>query len=330
MIENCPEDAWARRELALHLANHGRTDEALESLEIGRRLERDSPSYFYTLGHVYHKADRIGESVATYEEAIRRSVDNDVAITELIGMARGKEERDETMHFIASEFAQQESFGDGLLTFRDQAAVHMEPDDLYRILDNLLEDHREIWQCWSTCIQQLLACERNEEAHELAKEAVIRFPLLARLWADLADVCKEIHEPEGQIEVLRRAVEIAPGWSYAARELAEALESNDQGEEGRVVLEQAVARAPLDPVNHGYLADAWWNGGEGDEALKRVEIALKMDPGYDWAWRALAEWSEKLEKPGLALEKVRDITQTRPGDPRLAGPGPNAYAYPES
>ena len=78
----------------------------------------------------------------------------------------------------------------------------MEPDDLLRILQGLLDDHLEIWQCWSTTIQQLLICGRLEEAHELAKEGVTRFPLQARLWVDLAEVRRAQNETEGQIEAL--------------------------------------------------------------------------------------------------------------------------------
>jgi tetratricopeptide (TPR) repeat protein len=86
------------------------------------------------------------------------------------------------------------------------------------------------------------------------------------------------------------------------RELAEALEENHQSEEARVVLEQAVARTPLDPVNHGYLADNLWNAGDSEEAFDRLRIALKLDPGYDWAWRAAQEIGPSMEAPDRALQ----------------------------
>ena len=37
LIDLCPDDAWARRELALHLANHGRSAEALAELDAAPR-----------------------------------------------------------------------------------------------------------------------------------------------------------------------------------------------------------------------------------------------------------------------------------------------------
>ncbi|MCE9532136.1 MAG: tetratricopeptide repeat protein, partial [Planctomycetes bacterium] len=315
LIAQCPEDAWAHRELALHLANVGRGEEALNELEISRRLEPDSPSYFFTLGHVQSKSDRPSDAREAYEEAIRQSVDNEVAIAELVALA-GEEDKEETLQFVADELKSQPNFGDGLLTFRDQAVNIIEPDDLLRILQALLDDHVELWQCWSTTIQQLLICSRLEEAHELAKEAVTRFPLLARVWVDLAEVRRAQNEIEGQIEALRQAVTVAPGWSFAARELAETLEANQQSEDARVVLEQAVARSPLDPVNHGYLADNLWNANESEEAIERLRIALKLDPGYDWAWRALGDWSERMELAAQGLEVAREVARLRPGDYR--------------
>ncbi len=315
LIEQCPDDAWAHRELALHLVNQGLNDEAFAELEIARQLEPDNPSNFYTLGHLCTKTDRVAEARTAYEDAIQQSVDNEVAIAELVNLA-GEEDRENTLQDIAHEFTQQANFGDGLLAFRDQAVNVMEPDDLLRILQGLLDDHVDLWQCWSVAIQQLIICGRNEEAHELAKEAVVRFPLLARLWVDLAEVRRAMHEADGQIEALRQAVGVAPGWSFAARELAEALEEHHQSEEARVVLEQAVARAPLDPVNHGYLADNLWNAGESEEAFERLRIALRLDPGYDWAWRALGDWAERMEAPERALKTAREVAQLRPGDPR--------------
>jgi tetratricopeptide (TPR) repeat protein len=315
LLEQCPEDALARREIALHLANGGRGEEALAELEIAKRLDPESPSYLFTLGHVCNKTDRVAEARAAYEEAVRRSVDNEVAVTELVNMA-GEEEKEEVLQFVADQLKEQPVFGDGLLTFRDQAVNVMEPDDLLRILQHLLDEHPDLWQGWSTTVQQLLICGRAEEAHELAKEAVAHFPLLARLWVDLAEVRRAQGDADGQIEALRQAVVVAPGWSFAARELAEALEANQQSEDARVVLEQAVARAPSDPVNHGYLADNLWNSGESDEAFERLRSALKMDPGYDWAWRALGDWSERMETPEKALDTAREVARLRPGDHR--------------
>lgn len=319
LIELCPDDASSHRELALQLSNQGHTNEAMAELEIAKGLEPDSPSYYFTLGLTLRRADKPNAAREAFEEAIRRSIDNEGAIIELMNLAKSDEEKKETIEFLAEEFKRQRLIGDGLLTFREQAmAAHdaIEPDDLLRILQEISDEHPDIWQATSTLIQQLTVCGRIEEARELAKDAVERYPLLSRLWVDLAEVAQAQEDRDAQIDALRRAVEIAPGWSYPARELADALEAHEQPEEARVVLEQAVARSPLDPVNHGYLADNLWNGEEAAEALRRLGIALRIDPGYDWAWRHLAVWSERRDEGDKAAEVARDVCRLRPGDPR--------------
>lgn len=352
LINLSPTDAWARRELALHLANNSHADEALVEMEAAREIEPDSPSYLFTLGHSLTRADRVKEARDVYEEAIRRSVDNDVAITELLNLSRGEKEKSATIEMIAEELKRQRLVGDGLLTFREQAAQApdaIEPDDLLQMLQEIYDEHPDTWQAWSALIQQMTACGRLEEARELAKDAVERYPLLARLWVDLAEVCQAQEDRDAQIDALYQAVRVAPGWSYAARELADAMESVDRADEARVVLEQSVARSPLDPVNHGYLADNLWNSSESvmsedaadqgdlDEkyaAIDRLRIALKIDPGYDWAWRHLGLWTDRLGEPAKAQSIAREVCSLRPGDPRgwlalarmLQGPDGNEEA----
>ena len=319
LIELCPDDASSHRELAMHLANHGHATEALAELDIARGIEPDNPSYFFTLGHALRRADKPDEAREAYEEAIRRNADNEGAISELMNLAKTDEDKKEAIDFLAEELRRQRLIGDGLLVFREQAmAAHeaIEPDDLLRLLQEIADEHPDIWQATSMLIQQLTVCGRIDEARELAKDAVERYPLLARLWVDLAEVAQAQEDRDAQIDALRHAVEISPGWSYPARELADALEAHDQPEEARVVLEQAVARAPLDPVNHGYLADNLWNAEEASEALRRLGIALRIDPGYDWAWRHLAVWSERQDESEKAAEVARDVCRLRPGDPR--------------
>ena len=145
-------------------------------------------------------------------------------------------------------------------------------------------------------------------------------------------MCHAQEDRDGQIRALRQAVQVAPGWSYAARELADAMEANDESEEARVVLEQAVARSPLDPVNHGYLADNLWTAGDAAgaieptegtalqrDAIERLRIALRIDPGYDWAWRHLGLWTERMSEPQRAVEVARECVQGPAGRSARAG-----------
>ena len=99
LIEQCPEDAWARASWRCTwpiMAGRWKHSPNSKSL---RRLDPENPSYFYTFGHVCHKADQVAEAKAAYEDAIRRTVDNEVAISELVALARRRgKERSSSIH----------------------------------------------------------------------------------------------------------------------------------------------------------------------------------------------------------------------------------------
>ena len=316
IVQQCPEDASAHRDLALQLLNTNRYEEAIAELEIAQEIEPDHPSYFYTLGTIYQRMDRIGDANKIYQRALEVSLEHDIAITELVNLARGEEDKEEVLHNIAAEFDRQSVFGDSLLTFRDQAVVILDPEELLKYLQDWNTRHPGIWQTWSALTQQLLHLREIEKANELIHDALQRFPMQPRLWYDQAMICRHMGDIEGQIHAFRNAIQIAPNWSYVARELAETLDANNQSEDARVVLEQTVARSPLDPVNHGFLAEHLWNHGETDEAIERITQSLRLDPGADWAWRMLNEWTDRSEQPERAVEIAREITRTRPGDSR--------------
>src|SRR5262249_58484195 len=99
-------------------------------------------------------------------------------------------------------------------------------------------------------------------------------------------------------------------------QLAEAHERAGRPAEARALLEQAVARAPLDPLNHGYLADALWKLGEKEAAVDRLRHAVLLEPGYDWAWNALCDWAQEMGRPEAAVACARDLSARRPGEAR--------------
>src|SRR5581483_5159929 len=184
-------------------------------------------------------------------------------------------------------------------------------------LEQILDDRPDLWHAWSVMIQQMAGLMRLDEANALAREATDRFPLLAKLWMDRAQVCQAMGNAEGRLEALRQAVAVAPGWSPAARDLAEALDEAGEQQEAVVVMERAATRNPLDPFAHGFLAERLWDAGSSREALDRAKTAVRHEPGYDWAWHAVQLWSERLESPDEPAELARELTRDRAGDPRV-------------
>ncbi len=311
-----PADAWARRELALALARQGRHDEAAAEIGLAMQLEPASPSEAAVRAQVLELAGRRDEARNAYREAIRRSVDMDFAINRLVETSGSRAERTEVIAFIEAELARQVILGDGLLAFARLARGAMDPDALLASLRAAQEARPDLWHAWSALIRELVGRDRADEALELAREATSRFPLLVEIWLDLASVCRALGDRDGDLAALGRALQISPGHGIAARQRAMLLEKDGDHAGSRVVLERAVAHAPLDSYNHACLADAMWHLGEREPALERLLHALRLNPEYDWAWDTLRQWSSGLDRPQLPLELARELTEVRGGEAR--------------
>lgn len=311
-----PADAWARRELAGALSRQGRHDEALAEMSRASALDPASHAEACVRGLVLERAGRISEARAAYQEAIRRSADDDLAVARLMDTCDSRAERVADLAFIASELKRQVILGDGLLAFAHRARGSLEPDELLATLRAARQARPDLWHAWSAQISELEHRGELDEAVELARLAVERFPLLAAVWLDLSTVCRARGDAAGEIEALERALRLQPGWSMAARRRADVFEKAGNYAESCAVLERAVAHTPLDPANHGCLADALWHLNRKDEAVERLLQALRLEPGYEWAWETLREWSEKLKRPELPLNLARELTEQRGGEAR--------------
>jgi cellulose synthase operon protein C len=321
ILDDCPNDAWAWRQRALLLADRKQHDDALAAAKRAYDIEPGHPWYYGVAAQVHRRGDRPESAINVLREGIRKNVDQELLIAELILVSRGREEKRESLDFIEEELRRQPHTGDGLVAFVSHShQVFTEADEHLELLETLeefLDLRPDLWQAWSVTIQQMGGLNRLEEANELAREATARFPLLAKLWLDRAQVCHAMGNSEGRLDSLREAVAAAPGWSPAARELAEAFDDAGEPEDGIAVLRRNVVRSPLDPMAHGFLAEWLWEAGESREALDRAKLALRHEPGYEWAWHAMQMWSDRLEEADEPIELARELTRERPGDPRV-------------
>jgi tetratricopeptide (TPR) repeat protein len=323
LLDLCPHDAWAHRQMALVLADRKRDAEAVEHVRLAGEAEPDHPSQFAVLAHVHRRAGRTDSAIEAYRAAVRADVDHELAVAELISLSRGRKEKRRAARFVAEQLHRQPHAGDGLVVYRDQllhlAAEDDRPelfDELHAELEKELDRRPDLWQAWSLLIQQLGMAQRLDEAVALAEDAVERFPLSAQLWADLARVRGAKGEADERAEALRRAVAAAPTWPPAAHELAEALADAGEDAEAVAVLERASARSPLDPATHAALADRLWADGRSEEALARACLAVRHDPGFEPAWRMALAWADRLDRPDEPVDLARELTQARPGDVR--------------
>ncbi len=314
MITINPADAWTRRELATLLAERNEHAAALEEALRGQELAPNAEATFNILGYIHLRAGRTADARQWYEQGVRQSVDNEHAIGALMRLCRSTEERRKVLAFVQEELIRQVIFGDGLLAFRTHAVATLEPQEVLDRLRDAWRARPDLWHAWSALMQQLISMRQLDEALDLARQAGERFALLPRIWMDIADVHEARGDNEACVAALEQGRVINPRWGKLARRLAGAHEHQGQFSAARDVLEQAIARGPLDGHSHGYLAYVLWLLDQKDEAMRRLQQGLMLDPSIDAAWTMLRDWCVKLKTPAVAVDLARQVAVRRPGE----------------
>ncbi len=316
LVDIHPADAWTRRELALNLGEQERWPEALAEAEHALQLEPHHPNGYAVRGQLRARIGQTAAALEDYRRAVQLAVDTEFAIKGLVAACPTLAERKEALAFIEGELIRQVVFGPGLLAYYDVARLNLEPEEVLASVRLALKERPDLWQTWSVAIQQLAGMLRLEEALTLAQEATGCFPLVPQVWLDLALVQQLRLDRSGELQALEQALRMNPGWSVSAVRLAGAYDRSGDFERARTVLEHACARTPLEAVLHGGVAEILWKMGQKTDALERVQHALRLNPGYDWAWRALGSWAKELGRPNLAEQMARDLIARRSGEAR--------------
>lgn len=316
LLERHPVDPWARRELAVALARQQKWDEAMAEADLAESLEPNHPTVHLIRARAKESQGKVSEAREEYRRAIHISVDFEPAIDSLMATCDTRAQREEQLRFIYEELVRQVITGDGLLSYREHARGTVEPESLLATLQEALRQRPDLWHANAAVVRQLVELGRTDEALAVARAATERFPLLPRVWLELALAYRGKEDQQGEVESLRRALEINPSWSDAVHQLVETHRRRGDLPEAKAVLEQAVVREPRNCQNHAVLADVLWETGERDEAVQRMLRAVRMEPGYPWPWTKLRQWATESEQPDLALDPARELAETRPHEAR--------------
>ncbi len=316
LLELHPQNAWARRELAILLKGVGRVEEglaeALEALEIAPH----APSGYGIAAALLAEAGRRAEAMERLRESIRLDVNYSWAVDEYVSRQDGTAAKREALDFVRGEMVRQVLDGNVLHNYRSAALPVLEPDELLAQLEEVWTERPDLWESWSVLSAQALDAGHPDRALELSQEAAARFPLLPGAWRDLALVRRLRGEREEALAAIRRAVELNPDWELAWRTEADYLEEAGRRAEAVATLRRAVARLPDEGALHAMLAALLWRAGDADEAWSIAAGLVLREPGFDFAWERLAEWADPLGRRGELVGLARQIAETRPGEAR--------------
>ncbi len=327
-----PTNVWAHRERALAGLAQRNPSAALASLDEAERLDPLAPQTHALRGRALLAQ---GERAAA-RESLRRALSLDAGLNgvpaALLETGATPDEKRAELDFIHGELVRQSGgTGDGILAYRETAYPFLERSDLLARLDALRAARPDLWQGWSAVGWQLADAGHLDDARARATEAAERFPLLPRAWMDLAAIEKIRGDEEAQIAALNRALRTQADHGEASRQLAAAHRRAGRWTEATLVLEQAIAAAPLDVANRGALAETLWLSEESSktqdsrskegsnlksQAVEIITDALRREPGYEWGWQALERYATALGEPERLEGAVRLLTTTRPGEAR--------------
>ncbi|MBD2179307.1 C39 family peptidase [Pseudanabaena sp. FACHB-1998] len=316
LLEMNPIDYRTYSRLAKVLGEQKRFDAAFAAIERAMEINSNNSFLLSIHGNLYIAANRLVEAKKVLRESILLSVDMQSAILDLISIANTEAERLEVLEFVYHELMRQVSFGDGLITYVYCAKQNLTSDILNQKLRNLHQVHPALWQAWSSLIDQLKETNHLDEALDLADRATSQFPLLPRTWYDLALVYRDKQDIDGELRALHQALAINPSYASASRELSSVYERQENLTEAQSILEQAIARSPLDPYNYGCLADILWKQDLKELAIANLKKGIELEPGYTWAWQTLKVWSAQQQQSDLVIDMARNLTQKRSGEAR--------------
>lgn len=314
LVDINPKDAWSWRQIAWQLGRQQQLEAGFDACETAQHLDPHNPAYFTIYGYLCVLNKDIPTAKTAFKGAIQRSVDSSRAISELIDICQSTEEQKDVIDFIFHEFQKQVITGDGLFTFYQYARTVLTPEDFDQRIQEVHAARPDLWQVWTVRSRQLLSSDRTAEALAIAVEASERFPLLPRVWVDLAIVHRTCKDDEAEEQALQTALRINPGWDSAIQQLADLYDRTHALDKCKALLETALMHSPLEAYLHGYLADMRWKLDNRETALQQLQKALRLDPSYDWGWNRLQEWAQTLERPHLTADIARELTVTRSGE----------------
>ena len=315
-IELHPRDAWARREAAIVAIGHHQLDRAWKEIQLALELDPINENAHCIVGRVHELRGDLTAARSAYRRALALNIDCDLAVSNLIGTCDRPAERNAELTFILQQLRQQTTYGDGIIAYRDAANGRMAPDQLLAQLQEARDYRPDLWQAWSVVVHQHLDMNHRVQAIAIAKEATERFPMVPRLWLDLALAHRQADDHDAELAALERARSINPHWLDVARALSELYMSRNQYEEAERVIRQVVAIDPRDPVSLGALADCLYRADKKPAALESLAAACGDAPGFDWGWSRLCDWSSELDQGKTASETADKAIAARPHDAR--------------
>lgn len=316
-ISHHPTNAWGYRGLADALCNLELFDEALLAADEAIAVSSNSSASHYYRGKILLAKQQYEAARTSFRKAIELSCDYTYAYDPLLQCGFNHSTQQQDLAFIYEQLMTQVSYGDGLLAYQRVATTLLSAQDILQFLEHALDVRPDLWHAWVALTLTYRAAGENEKALDTIAQAANRFPLLPRVFQELAVSHRLLNQLDKAEFYYRHALSLSPGWTLPANNLCDLLEQQGRYDEAITTQRALIARNPLASSPYGYLADLLIREGRIAEAIQALERSLELDPLYLWAWRTLYQIQETEEGKLTLCHKIAAARQRFPNDESL-------------
>ncbi|MES2824111.1 MAG: tetratricopeptide repeat protein [Pseudomonadota bacterium] len=316
-IQYHPMDAWGFRGLAEALCDLDLYDAALKAAEEAIAVANNSSASHCQHGKVLLAKQQREAARQSFRKAIELSCDYTYAYPLLMQCGFNHTAQQEDLRFIYEQLMAQVSYGDGLLEYQKVAWQLLSAAEIVRFLEHALEVRPDLWHSWVALTLAYRTHGDNLRALQIIEQAAQRFPLLPRMFLELAESHTLLNQLDSAEQYYRHALQLSPGWTTPANNLCDLLERQGRYEEAIDIQKASIARSPLSSTPYGYLADLLIREQRIDEAIAALERALEVDPHYLWGWHTLYKLQNERASGQPVLNKLILVCKTFPNDGAL-------------
>ncbi len=310
-LEVVPNDAWAHRELAEHLAMNTRFDEAIAEAEKARAIAPSDPSSVSVLGRTLLLAGRTEDARARFNEALEIFADDPTAIRLLASTASDAREREKLYRELFDVILRRSPYGEGIRIWYDCAVSFIAAETMLELTARAVAERPDWWQCHSTHIRHLVRMRRADEAVAQAKESVVRFGQQPLILLDAASAWRLVPDSMEEARALENALRLDATNGAAAFALARLVDRDGDRERAISILTASAAATPLDASIQRALGTLLWRNGDRENAAVRLSRAAKLS-GEEAAWDDLSRLGDELGNPDLAIAIAKELVAEKP------------------
>ncbi len=291
------------------------TDIVISQLLKAQAVDPENSLYYSLEGTIRLRAGDKPTAAEAFKKAIKRSIDCDPAIHQLILLGARREEKFAALNFIRDEINRQKGDGTGIRAYGQHLLKLLGAHEFELAIKSLIDQFPDLWAVWPILTDYYLENNQTRIAVDHVKEAVEQFPDNALAHYELARVNRIINQREIAITALEKALELDPNFVKAAKDLSEIKGSlwYDDIDDQSDIITGNIKIDPNNPESFSLAADQFWIKDDIDKATENLKNAILQDPTNDWAWQRLLRWLDSKNRIEEVEEFIKEFIGKEPG-----------------